>query len=176
MDVHGNFVLVFLVIHSLSFSFADDGSSKLKAVTAALHTRWSETPLLLEASEFFFDENPALFWKFLEQVQALVTSSENGDDMWTEKEQYDSAISIAQSLLSPVKQNFLHLSLALRYYSARVQMYRQILETENITEKCSNVLVDFGGGLLTCGFSEVKSAFLDPATFSRNNRYGEQSL
>ncbi|OQV12944.1 UDP-glucose:glycoprotein glucosyltransferase 1 [Hypsibius exemplaris] len=130
---------------------------KLKPVTAALYTRWAQTPLLVEASEFFFDESPTLFWSFLSRVQAHLKARTQGP--WTDEQQHDLAVEISQTLLSPVKQNFLGLALALRFYSARVQMYRQIVETENITRVCADVLVDFGDGMHACGLEEVKAAW-----------------
>ena len=143
----------------LSTTAADSGSARMKPVTVALHTKWPQTGLLAEASEFFFDESPGLFWSFLVHVQAEVAAGRpDAPVAWTDEQQYDTAVRIGQGLLSPVKQNFLALALALRFYSARIQMYRQIVETEDIRTECEDVLVDFGAGRHVCGPEAVESA------------------
>ena len=43
-----------------------DASSKY--VMATLRAKWSETPLLLEASEYIFRSDPTKFWSFVEQI------------------------------------------------------------------------------------------------------------
>ena len=147
----------------------DDQSVKLKPVTAALHTQWAQTPLLMEAAEFFFDENPGLFWSFIDRLREIVGSKSK---TWTDKEQHDVALSIGLQLLSPVKQNFLTFAMALRYYSPRLEMYRQILVSEvNTTKPCNDVLVDFGEGLLSCGVDEFRDTLMQADASRNSDRY-----
>lgn len=45
--------------------------AKLKPVTTHLTAKWSDTPLLLEASEYMAEESLATFWGFVEAIAGM---------------------------------------------------------------------------------------------------------
>ncbi|CAG0918618.1 unnamed protein product [Notodromas monacha] len=66
-------VLVLVVVAS---AFPPEAEAKKpKSVTATLDAKWAETPLLLEAAEFLWDESPAKFWGFVEDVARIEPES-----------------------------------------------------------------------------------------------------
>lgn len=44
------------------------GQAKVKPITTHLSAKWSNTPLLLEASEYMAEESLATFWGFVEAM------------------------------------------------------------------------------------------------------------
>lgn len=67
-------------------------------------------------------ESESLFWKFAESTPVYAEGT-------TEKEQYAEFSERAKELLSPLQHDLLNYSLALRYFSPKVQLYRQYLAT-----------------------------------------------
>ena len=59
------FSLVFVVVTFLTRDVSGQ-SQKSKIVTTVLNTKWSNTPLVLEAAEFLAEENAEYFWDFLD--------------------------------------------------------------------------------------------------------------
>lgn len=45
--------------------------AKLKPITTHLTAKWSDTPLLLEASEYMSEESLATFWGFVESISVM---------------------------------------------------------------------------------------------------------
>jgi hypothetical protein len=53
----------------LDTTWAADGENlKEKYISAIIYSKWAETPLLLEASEFVYRNNPNAFWPFLDEA------------------------------------------------------------------------------------------------------------
>lgn len=59
----------FLVL--LSCSLITIGASKSHPVTTFLNAKWFRSPVCLEIVEYLFDENPNLFWDYVEQLHQL---------------------------------------------------------------------------------------------------------
>ncbi|XP_047466764.1 UDP-glucose:glycoprotein glucosyltransferase 1 isoform X2 [Mugil cephalus] len=103
-----------------------------KAVTTTLTTKWADTPLLLEASEFLAEESQEKFWDFVEANQNI-----EGEHDDTDQAYYDLIVKRASALLSSVQLNMLKFALSLRAYSATVHSLQQIASTEPPPSGCS---------------------------------------
>lgn len=62
-----------LTILIVSCSFCSIHCSKSHPITTLLNAKWSITPVSLEVAEYLFDENPALFWDYVEALNHLET-------------------------------------------------------------------------------------------------------
>ncbi|KAM7403318.1 hypothetical protein PAMA_003984 [Pampus argenteus] len=116
----------------LSLLSAVSGGADSKAVTTTLTTKWSETPLLLEASEFLAEESQEKFWDFVEANQNI-----EGEHDDTDQAYYDLIVKKAGALLSSVQVNMLKFALSLRAYSATVHSFQQIASNEPPPSGCS---------------------------------------
>lgn len=65
-----NYSTLFIVI-GLFAQYAS--SSKSHPVTTFLNAKWYRTPAALEIAEYLFDENPTLYWDYVEQLNGLDT-------------------------------------------------------------------------------------------------------
>lgn len=48
-------------------------TSKSHPVTTFLNAKWYRTPVCLEIAEYLFDENPNLYWDYVERLNELET-------------------------------------------------------------------------------------------------------
>lgn len=64
-------LLAILLVLSCSFRYGL--SSKSHPITTLLNAKWSITPVCLEVAEYLFDENPTLFWDYVEALNHLET-------------------------------------------------------------------------------------------------------
>uniref|UniRef100_A0A7N9AML1 UDP-glucose glycoprotein glucosyltransferase 1 n=1 Tax=Mastacembelus armatus TaxID=205130 RepID=A0A7N9AML1_9TELE len=103
-----------------------------KAVTTTLTTKWADTPLLLEASEFLAEESQEKFWDFVEANQNIEGQHDDTDQAY-----YDLIVKKASALLSSVQVNMLKFALSLRAYSATVHSFQQIASNEPPPSGCS---------------------------------------
>ncbi|KAI3367586.1 hypothetical protein L3Q82_026430 [Scortum barcoo] len=116
----------------LSLLSTVSGGADSKAVTTTLTTKWADTPLLLEASEFLAEESQEKFWDFVEANQNI-----EGEHDDTEQASYDLIVKKASALLSSVQVNMLKFALSLRAYSATVHSFQQIASNEPPPSGCS---------------------------------------
>ncbi|XP_017270490.1 UDP-glucose:glycoprotein glucosyltransferase 1 isoform X1 [Kryptolebias marmoratus] len=116
----------------LSLLSAVSGGADLKAITTTLTTKWADTPLLLEASEFLAEESQEKFWDFVEANQNI-----EGEHDDTDQAYYELIVKRASALLSSIQLNMLKLALSLRAYSATVYSLQQIASTEPPPPGCS---------------------------------------
>uniref|UniRef100_A0A4W6ECH1 UDP-glucose ceramide glucosyltransferase-like 1 n=1 Tax=Lates calcarifer TaxID=8187 RepID=A0A4W6ECH1_LATCA len=116
----------------LSLLSAVSGGADSKAVTTTLTTKWADTPLLLEASEFLAEESQEKFWDFVEANQNI-----KGEHDDTDQAYYDLIVKKASALLSSVQVNMLKFALSLRAYSATVHSFQQIASNEPPPSGCS---------------------------------------
>lgn len=49
-------------------------SSQSYPITTLINAKWTQTPLYLEIAEYLADEQPGLFWDYVEAVTALQTA------------------------------------------------------------------------------------------------------
>ncbi|XP_058471290.1 UDP-glucose:glycoprotein glucosyltransferase 1 isoform X1 [Solea solea] len=116
----------------LSLLSAVSGGTDSKAVTTTLTTKWADTPLLLEASEFLAEESQEKFWDFVEANQNIAGEHDDTDQAY-----YDLILKKASALLSSVQVNMLKFALSLRAYSATVHSFQQIASNEPPPSGCS---------------------------------------
>ncbi|XP_068195286.1 UDP-glucose:glycoprotein glucosyltransferase 1 isoform X2 [Antennarius striatus] len=128
----GAFRMWFLCFLLLSLLAAVSGGADSKAVTTTLTTKWADTPLLLEASEFLAEESQEKFWDFVEENQNI-----EGEHDDTDQAYYDLIVKKASTLLSAVQLNMLKFALSLRAYSATVHSFQQIASNEPPPAGCS---------------------------------------
>lgn len=55
-------------------SLAAAESSQSYPITTLINAKWTQTPLYLEIAEYLADEQPGLFWDYVEAVTALQTA------------------------------------------------------------------------------------------------------
>ncbi|KAM9341689.1 UDP-glucose:glycoprotein glucosyltransferase 1 [Symphorus nematophorus] len=122
-------LLCFLLL--LLLSAVSEGAES-KAVTTTLTTKWADTPLLLEASEFLAEESQEKFWDFVEANQNI-----EGEHDDTDQAYYDLIVKKASAVLSSVQVNMLKFALSLRAYSATVHSFQQIASNEPPPSGCS---------------------------------------
>ncbi|CAK6966998.1 UDP-glucose:glycoprotein glucosyltransferase 1 [Scomber scombrus] len=122
-------LLCVLLLSSLSAVAVGTDS---KAVTTTLTTKWTDTPLLLEASEFLAEESQEKFWDFVEANQNI-----EGEHDDTDQAYYELIVKRADALLSSVQVNMLKFALSLRAYSATVYSFQQIASNEPPPSGCS---------------------------------------
>jgi UDP-glucose:glycoprotein glucosyltransferase len=84
--------------------------------------------VFLPRSEFFADEDSALFWSFVELVNAGSVSILSSD-----REQYEFALAAGAKLLGKAQQSVLQISLASRFFSPAVELHRTLAQSGNAT-------------------------------------------
>ncbi|XP_045583681.2 UDP-glucose:glycoprotein glucosyltransferase 1 isoform X2 [Procambarus clarkii] len=130
-----------------------NGQAKVKPVTTHLSAKWTHTPLLLETAEYMGEESPATFWSFVDVITEVDPDILNSSN---EKEIFEKTLSAAGQFLSPSQIRVLKLSLSLRAYSPKIEMFHQIAHDRDLpsTEECG-ATVDVNGEL-TCDVDKVK--------------------
>ena len=63
--------IIFFFLLSTSLLLPSECRKKAKFVTTLIDAKWHETPLVLEISEFFAEENNNLFWSFVDDIVNL---------------------------------------------------------------------------------------------------------
>ncbi|KAL4422940.1 hypothetical protein ABPG75_009137 [Micractinium tetrahymenae] len=113
--------LVLLLAAAVPLAAAARAQGKGAKIT--LQAKWEGTPFLHEAAEFLADEDPALFWRFIEEWQGQLPS------LGTSPLQCWAGIrGAAAAHLSPTMARLFDASLAARQYSARLQAFHQLAE------------------------------------------------
>jgi len=97
-----------------------------KSVRVDVRSNWPATSLVQEMSEFFASESNDLFWRFVDVLRPL--------EGFTEKDQFESASTLAANLTSPVQAGLLQYAIAYRYFSPKVQAHRQVAALETTGE------------------------------------------
>ncbi|KAK9504391.1 hypothetical protein O3M35_010731 [Rhynocoris fuscipes] len=122
---------------------------KPKSVTTVIDAKWEVTPLVLEMSEFIFDENPTSFWNFVDAISSL---EPHLIDEPNDKSKYDKALTVMETFLTPAQISLLKFFLSLHVYSPRVEMFCQIAEEKDI--KCP-IAVEIGG-YVECSLDQLE--------------------
>ncbi|CAM9260363.1 unnamed protein product [Lampetra planeri] len=146
-------------------------SAATKGVTTTLDAKWSNTPLLLEASEFIAEESNEKFWNFVDTVQDLSAVIGAASD----QAYYSLLLKKAAQFLTPLQQSLLRYSLSTRTHSPTVQMFQQIAVEESPPEGCAAFVVVHG--LSSCSADDVKKLLLTardrpaPYLYKADHRY-----
>ncbi|KAL1423917.1 hypothetical protein MTO96_020712 [Rhipicephalus appendiculatus] len=122
-----------------------------KAISVTLDSKWSNTPLHLEASEFFAEESSDYFWRYVNDFQQLDLAAFSNS---TPKAQYETVLDVATKHLSPAKLALLKLSLSLRAHSPAVETFQQAARNKGFPEDCEFVIEVQGGGAI-CSIEEL---------------------
>ncbi|XP_075538389.1 UDP-glucose-glycoprotein glucosyltransferase isoform X3 [Dermacentor variabilis] len=125
-----------------------------KAISVTLDSKWSNTPLHLEASEFFAEESSDYFWRYVNDFQQLDLAAFSNS---TPKAQYETVLEVAAKHLSPAKLALLKLSLSLRAHSPAVETFQQAARDKGFPEECDFVIEVQGGGAI-CSIEELDEA------------------
>jgi hypothetical protein len=94
---------------------------KPKNIDISLTARWAETSLAVEAAEFMAEEG--LFWRFAEAFDEPPPGSSDRDVLAAVED-------TAAGILSPLRLRLLRMLLSAHVFSPRVEMWRQIGETD----------------------------------------------
>ncbi|GAB4815180.1 hypothetical protein N2152v2_002226 [Parachlorella kessleri] len=111
--------VLFAALLALSAAFAA-ARFEPKGAQVTLHTKWLETPLVHEAAEFLAEEDPSLFWDFARAWEQQEISQEDPNTCW------DVLTCSVDSLLSPWMAKVFRVSMAVRQYSPKLELYRQL--------------------------------------------------
>lgn len=114
-----------------------------KVISVTLDSKWSSTPLHLEASEFFAEESNDHFWRFVSDFQNVDLATFSNS---TPKAQYETVLEVASKHLSPAKLALLKLSLSLRSHSPAVETFQQAARDKGFPADCDFILEVRGGG------------------------------
>lgn len=126
---------------------------KQKYVSALVNAKWAETPLLLEASEYIYRNNPGSFWKFaneLEESRFLTESPSSNNQSCVEE-----LLNRASKYVSTMHFDLLKLSLSIRTYSPAVEMSRKLAQ-ESIGELNCLTFVEIHGQI-SCDIKNIQS-------------------
>lgn len=125
-----HWLLVLFIVNLELYQICDAGSSakRSKSVTVSLYSKWNQTSLFAETSEFLHEEGAQHFWKFVDTLadDNNLLLSDIDIDTFSLKDDYDKILQITLPFLSPIKKSILKFSLSLRANSPTVEMFYQI--------------------------------------------------
>lgn len=81
MQVTG-FRVIVVILASIFVTLASNvdppkrDDKKSKSVTTFVSAKWEATPIVLELAEYLSEENPDLFWSFVDGINSLKSSLE----------------------------------------------------------------------------------------------------
>ncbi|KAK1287551.1 UDP-glucose:glycoprotein glucosyltransferase [Acorus calamus] len=116
------FVLFFVVLCALGTSASAESNRRPKNVQVSLRSKWSGTPLLLEAGELLSKEWKDLFWEFI----GIWLDSNDDASCLTSKCCLQKIVKHGRSLLSEPLGSIFEFSLTLRSASPHLVAYRQL--------------------------------------------------
>lgn len=125
-----------------------------KVISVTLDSKWSSTPLHLEASEFFAEESSDYFWRYVNDFQELDLAAFSNS---TPKAQYETVLEVASRHLSAAKLALLKLSLSLRAHSPAVETFQQAARDKGFPDECEFVIEVQGGGAI-CSLEKLDEA------------------
>uniref|UniRef100_T1J9H3 UDP-glucose:glycoprotein glucosyltransferase n=1 Tax=Strigamia maritima TaxID=126957 RepID=T1J9H3_STRMM len=150
------------IITLFIISSTENVKIKQKTVTTFLDSKWRETPILLEISEYLADENNEYFWAFIDIIgqQNMQELNKKND-----KDYHDFLVGETRKFLSAPKMSLLKLSLSLRAYSPKIIMFHQISSTKNLPKHC-DVVAEVNGNFI-CDVGELEGVL--EKTIDRND-------
>uniref|UniRef100_A0A023GG20 Putative udp-glucose:glycoprotein glucosyltransferase n=1 Tax=Amblyomma triste TaxID=251400 RepID=A0A023GG20_AMBTT len=148
-------VLLLLCVWSVALAVVECAPQKVISVT--LDSKWSSTPLHLEASEFFAEESNDYFWRYVNDFQELDLAAFSNS---TPKAQYETVLDVASRHLSAAKLALLKLSLSLRAHSPAVETFQQAAQDKGFPDDCEFVIEVQGGGVV-CSLDKLDQALRD---------------
>lgn len=150
--MYGFSSLLLLLVVSLGTIPYTTLATKSHPITTFIDAKWNVTPVALEVSEYLADEDPAYYWRFIDELNALKTPINR---LESESKQYKTAIRLAKKFLGESQTELLKLTLSLRSLSARIQAHLQIARDvlETSASRCkADVFVVVGDKVLVTYF------------------------
>lgn len=124
-------------------------------VTTFLNAKWFRTPVCLEIAEYLFDENPSLYWDYVEQLHDLDTPLHSiAAD--ADSKLYRSAVRAAEQLIGNTQIAMLKVALAMHTQSPRVQAHFQIAEEVIAHGDCGTATFASIGSKVACNVDELR--------------------
>ncbi|TKR80881.1 hypothetical protein L596_014868 [Steinernema carpocapsae] len=144
-----HFVLTWAFV-LLTLGCATVESFSKKPVITSVTSKWGQTSLLAETSEYFASESNERFWQFVLEVVERLNSDEY--KTYTPQKVYEAALKLASPVLGDSTNDMLKLSLSLRIHSPAVVMQYQ-LGNEHDNIDCP-AFIDLNGKI-ACNVSEL---------------------
>ncbi|XP_039963772.1 UDP-glucose:glycoprotein glucosyltransferase [Bactrocera neohumeralis] len=135
--VYRTLIFVYIIFTTVTGNIASDlpsSPSQSYSVTTLINAKWQQTPLYLEIAEYLADENPALFWDY---VNEIVTQQKPIKEYASESNQYLAAINIARNRLNVLQLPLLKLVVSLHSLTPRIQTHLQISNDIYSKSKCN---------------------------------------
>uniref|UniRef100_W8AWU6 UDP-glucose:glycoprotein glucosyltransferase n=1 Tax=Ceratitis capitata TaxID=7213 RepID=W8AWU6_CERCA len=145
--------LVFLVSASFKESGASSAPSQSYAVTTLINAKWQQTPLYWEIAEYLADENPALFWDY---VNDILSEQKSIKEYASESNQYLAAINVVRNRLTSLQLPLLKLVVSLHSLTPRIQTHLQISNDIYNKSQCDvETFVQIGSDVI-CTIDELE--------------------
>lgn len=130
--------------------------TKSHPVTTFLNAKWHRTAVCLEIAEYLFDENPNLYWEYVERLHALETPLHSiAADAHSKL--YRSALRAAEDLIGASQIAMLRVALAMHTQSPRVQAHFQIAQEVIAHGDCQTATFATIGSKVACTVDELRS-------------------
>ena len=113
-------------------------TKKKSVVGVNLFSKWPQTPLYLEASEFLAEEDESFFWKFIDLFNERLSTVNASGSRLLPKDQYEYTIEQSDKISAGL-QPLLKFSLSLRSYSPTIEMFNQIATNYLLTRSFDTV-------------------------------------
>ncbi|XP_067647958.1 UDP-glucose:glycoprotein glucosyltransferase [Eurosta solidaginis] len=162
-----------LVLHSLFIGCIATDFTRVPSqsfpVTTLINAKWGQTPLYFEIVEYLSDENPALFWDYVKEIQLELKSIK---EYASESKQYLAAINVARNRLSVIQLPLLKLVVSLHSLTPRIQAHLQISNELYARSSCESDTFAQIGDKVICTISDLKQSLglnngsLDIVTYS----------
>lgn len=140
---------------ALAVQLPNSTATKSHPVTTFLNAKWYRTPVCLEIAEYLFDENPTLFWDYVEQLHSLETPLHSIDSE-ADSKLYRSALRAAEQLIGSTQISMLKVALAMHAQSPRVQAHFQIAQEVIVHGDCGTATFATIGSKVACNVDELK--------------------
>ncbi|XP_048588616.1 UDP-glucose:glycoprotein glucosyltransferase 1 isoform X2 [Nematostella vectensis] len=158
-----NFTTIhWLLVAVAAFCCTPRASGDSKPVITTLDSKWSWTPLVLEASEFLASDSREKIWKFIELSRDLHTKK-------TDLEKYNSILQHARKLLSSNGLSLLQFSLSMRYYSPKIELFNKVSKEVSGISECSSFVQI--GKKVTCNTEEAERLITSAEKVSAPDSY-----
>jgi hypothetical protein len=136
--------LFLLLILPLLINIQTSDAVDDKYVSAIVYTKWSETPIALEAryvfycsfkynancfafeSEFIFKHNQNSFWNYAYEISSINSDDFNLASSDATQTAYENVLKISRKYLSEIEFDLLKLSLSIRAHSPAIEASRKV--------------------------------------------------
>ncbi|EDW79389.1 uncharacterized protein Dwil_GK20450 [Drosophila willistoni] len=128
-------------------------STQSYPITTLINAKWTQTPLYLEIAEYLADEQSGLFWDYVDGVTKLETALKDYD---TESQQYNAALQLVKSHVSPPQLPLLKLVVSMHSLTPRIQTHFQLADELRSSGACEGSTFAQVGTELACSFADLQ--------------------